>query len=67
MMCPQCGSDDLSMIDSRTSNDQVNRRRLCLNCLCRFSTVEIKKEELQRLRRIENVAYKLQEEFRFEK
>lgn len=40
MTCPYCGGDT-KVIDSRPSEDSVHRRRECLVCKKRFSTVEI--------------------------
>src|SRR5690242_13132722 len=42
MFCPFCSAPDTKVIDSRLSEDgtQVRRRRECLSCLERFSTVE---------------------------
>ncbi len=40
MRCPQCGSDQLTVLDSRPRTDSVRRRRECLNCGHRFSTME---------------------------
>jgi transcriptional repressor NrdR len=42
MQCPNCGSDDLKVIDSRPaeSNTSIRRRRECNNCGSRFTTFE---------------------------
>lgn len=40
MKCPYCGHDDSKVIDSRTVNDSVRRRRRCLACERRFTTYE---------------------------
>jgi transcriptional repressor NrdR len=42
MKCPFCNSTDSKVLDSRISSDElsIRRRRLCLNCKKRFSTVE---------------------------
>lgn len=40
MHCPYCGYDDSKVIDSRTVNDSVRRRRRCLKCERRFTTYE---------------------------
>lgn len=40
MLCPYCGHDDSKVIDSRTVNDSVRRRRRCLQCERRFTTYE---------------------------
>ena len=40
MKCPECDSEDSSVIDSRKQNDHVWRRRRCV-CDFRFNTVEM--------------------------
>lgn len=42
MMCPYCGNEELKVIDSRDSKDgeNIKRRRECLKCNKRFSTIE---------------------------
>lgn len=42
MRCPFCGAMDTKVIDSRLSgdNDQIRRRRECLECNERFTTYE---------------------------
>jgi transcriptional repressor NrdR len=40
MNCPSCGFEESKVIDSRSVNDGVRRRRECLNCNFRFTTYE---------------------------
>ena len=42
MRCPKCGCDNDKVIDSRSVKDGfgVRRRRECLACGCRFTTIE---------------------------
>ncbi len=40
MHCPFCGHVDSKVIDSRTVNESVRRRRRCLSCDRRFTTYE---------------------------
>ena len=42
MNCPYCNHDETKVIDSRESKDgsSIKRRRECLNCTKRYSTVE---------------------------
>ena len=40
MKCPECGSHDLSVQDSRQETDEVRRRRICGGCGTRYMTVE---------------------------
>ncbi|MCG8524977.1 MAG: transcriptional regulator NrdR [Opitutales bacterium] len=42
MICPQCSSADIRVIDSRTGRDgrSIRRRRQCNGCGARFTTLE---------------------------
>ncbi|RLC93749.1 MAG: transcriptional repressor NrdR [Chloroflexi bacterium] len=40
MKCPYCAHDDSRVIDSRSVNDGVRRRRQCVGCGARFTTYE---------------------------
>lgn len=40
MKCPFCGHTDTQVIDSRTSEDSIRRRRQCGQCEKRFTTYE---------------------------
>ena len=40
MTCPNCGGET-HVVDSRTNEDSTRRRRECVECKSRFSTVEI--------------------------
>jgi len=40
MNCPYCGYQDSKVIDSRSANGGIRRRRQCLNCDSRFTTYE---------------------------
>lgn len=40
-MCPECGSFKLIVSDSRPSGDYIRRRRTCLICGLRFTTMEV--------------------------
>lgn len=40
MKCPKCSSDNISVIDSRSDNDSIRRRRECQGCQFRFTTFE---------------------------
>ena len=54
MRCPKCGSEHDRVIDSRSINDDsgVRRRRECLDCSYRFTTMEeIVPEELRVIKR----------------
>lgn len=62
MICPKCHSTIQSVIDSRASGNTVRRRRVCLDCLTRFSTVEIPLEEYAVMQKLEGKITSLQEE-----
>ena len=54
MRCPKCGCLDDKVIDSRVVRDgaAVRRRRECLSCSCRYTTIEgIIPEELKVIKR----------------
>ena len=42
MFCPQCNSSQDSVIDTRPREHYVYRRRKCITCNHRFTTIEIK-------------------------
>lgn len=48
MTCPSCGGDT-KVIDSRSHEDSVYRRRECLVCKERFSTTEIDMQMYEKL------------------
>lgn len=41
MKCPECGYEDSKVIDSRSAENKIRRRRECLSCKCRFTTYEM--------------------------
>lgn len=45
MKCPMCGSDDITTVDSRSDHDSVVRRKKCIACNHRWSTIEIDKDQ----------------------
>lgn len=54
MNCPNCQSKNVKVCDSRPDTNSTFRRRHCLNCNYRFSTIEIRKEVY------ENMKYKIE-------
>lgn len=40
MRCPHCGHDESRVLDTRDSDQGIRRRRQCLRCENRYSTVE---------------------------
>ena len=48
--CEECSTEDISIIDSRfTLDSTIRRRRVCNKCGCRFTTYEVRKEDLEAL------------------
>ena len=47
MICPVCFSNQIHVVDSRNKGNFVCRRRECLTCGERFSTVEMLKDEFK--------------------
>lgn len=45
MKCPMCGSDNIATANSRSDNDSVVRRKKCLECNHRWTTIEIDKDQ----------------------
>ena len=48
MTCPICGSKT-QITDSRPDEDSVRRRRECLECAHRFTTIEIDRDLYERI------------------
>lgn len=40
MRCPKCGTENSSVIDSRSDGDAIRRRRECQDCTFRYTTYE---------------------------
>lgn len=40
MKCPKCGSENISVVDSRGDDNAIRRRRECQACTFRFTTYE---------------------------
>ncbi|WP_461204492.1 transcriptional regulator NrdR [Clostridium sp. DL1XJH146] len=40
MKCPFCGNNDSKVVDSRSTDSAIRRRRECSNCLKRYTTYE---------------------------
>lgn len=43
--CPECGSRETSVKDTRPTQTGVRRRRECDNCTHRFSTIELQRAD----------------------
>jgi transcriptional repressor NrdR len=55
--CPKCGEGYSKVIDVRTrsSGESVRRRRKCLTCQTRYTTIEIRQEVLKIVEAIDNL------------
>ena len=51
----ECGSDRLTVTDSRTYAKRIRRRRKCLNCGSRMTTYEISQTDFEKLERYEKL------------
>ncbi|MDY6912106.1 MAG: transcriptional regulator NrdR, partial [Chloroflexota bacterium] len=40
MRCPYCGHNDSKVVDSRSADQEIRRRRECIECKARFTTFE---------------------------
>ena len=49
MICPVCDNDDIRIVETRDDR----RRRECRRCLNRWTTYEVRAEDLDRLQRLE--------------
>ena len=45
MKCPMCGSDNITTVDSRSDHDNTVRRKKCIACNHRWTTIEIDKDQ----------------------
>jgi transcriptional regulator NrdR family protein len=45
MKCPMCGRENIKTVDSRPDHDSIVRRKKCLTCNHRWSTIEIDKDQ----------------------
>lgn len=51
MDCPKCGSNQVTVVDTRRKDEAIKRRRCCLVCGNRYNTAEISEERLKKLER----------------
>lgn len=47
--CEKCGSQNLYCVDSRKTHGKVRRRKKCLDCGFKFSTIELPMCEVYRI------------------
>lgn len=71
LTCDICGSLNFKTVDSRNEfagKTYLKRRRECIDCGCRFTTVEINKEEYMKLKekakKVDEIAEKALTEWR---
>lgn len=60
MNCPKCNSLQLNVISTREHEEGIRRRRGCLVCGFRFTTVEIGMKEYKGCKRLQEKASLLQ-------
>ena len=54
MICPECNSEDTMILETRHNDPEMpRRRRACGTCGARWTTREIRAEELLRLQKLE--------------
>ena len=59
MNCPKCRSGNIDILDSRRHEDCVKRRRMCLDCGFRYSTIEINVDEYKTMQEKVNFLHTL--------
>ena len=59
MKCPRCLSEDHSVIETRSIDQGIRRRRECKSCQARWTTYEITHEEHRKLNWIQDQYAKL--------
>lgn len=47
--CPKCSSESVKVTDSRFDAGPIRRRRCCLNCEHRWTTYEIREDDMRTL------------------
>ena len=47
MICPECGSNQIKVIESRQTENTIKRRRCCITCGARFNTVELNESSVK--------------------
>lgn len=50
MKCPKCNSYQVNIVDTLPRDYAVRRRRKCLNCDFRFSTIEVELGEYVKMK-----------------
>ena len=58
--CPNCKSENLYCVDSRKSQGKVRRRKKCLECGFKFSTIELPMNEVYRIEKTLHLISELQ-------
>lgn len=55
MICPKCNNDQTKCKDSRYKDGTVYRRRTCLACGYKFTTIEVSLETYNELQKVKTV------------
>ena len=53
MKCPNCGSTNYTVVDSRVTGETIRRRRECGECHNRWTTAELEFNRYVQLRKLE--------------
>jgi len=60
MKCPHCSWGSSAVLEARQTQQYKRRRRECLSCEHRWTTVEVTAEEYKELKELANKAQQLQ-------
>lgn len=52
MKCGQCGSENVSVVDTRSSGEWIRRRRACADCGKRWTTFEVPAGDIELMMKI---------------
>ena len=61
MNCPRCGSNQIFVIDSRTKDAIVKRRRRCAKCYHTFDSIEVYETEFKKFAKYETAVKNMAE------
>lgn len=57
MRCPECGSSQSDVLDSRTYPNRTRRRRQCRDCGARWTTHEISADVLDTIHQLSSIVH----------
>lgn len=56
MICPKCKNNNDMVIDSRNHAHSIRRRRVCVECGYRYTTVELLAKNRKAIKTLDNLA-----------